>query len=145
VDFDRMHNELLRAFDDSCQMLASRQRYYGGRFSPAADAFFDEHTGELVARFELPGLALEDIELLVDRRELVVRGERPFDSGEGRVYQQVEMDYGPFERRVRLTVDVDAEATSATYHAGILEVRMGLAQRTTGARKIDIRKSGGKA
>lgn len=138
-----MHNELLRAFDDSCQLVAARQRYYAGRFSPAADAYFDEHTNELVARFQLPGLTLQDIELLVDRRELTVRGERPFDSGEGRVYQQVEMDYGAFERRVRLNVDVDPEATTATYHAGILEVRMALAERETGARRIDITKRGG--
>lgn len=145
MDFDRMHDELLRAFDQSCQMAATRQRYQGGRFSPAADAFFDENSNELVARFELPGLALEDIELLVDRREVVVRGERVFDSQEGRVYQQVELDYGPFERHVRISADVDPEATTATYHAGILEVRMGLAPRPSGARKVDIRKTGGPA
>jgi len=142
VDYDRMHGDILRAFADSCA-IASRQRYFGGRYSPAADAFFDERTRELVARFELPGVSLEEIELLVDRRELVVRGERSFVTAEGRVYQQVEMDYGPFERRVRITVDVDPEATTATYEAGILEVRMALAERGGGARRIDIEKTGG--
>ena len=142
MDYDRMHGDILRAFADSCA-IASRQRYFGGRYSPAADAFFDERTRELVARFELPGVSLEEIELLVDRRELVVRGERSFVTAEGRVYQQVEMDYGPFERRVRITVDVDPEATTATYEAGILEVRMALAERGGGARRIDIEKTGG--
>jgi HSP20 family protein len=145
VDFDRMHDELLRAFDQSCQMAAARQRYQGGRFTPAADAYFDETTNELVARFELPGLSLEDIELFVDRREVVVRGERAFDSREGRIYQQVELDYGPFERHVRVSSDVDPEATTATYHAGILEVRMAVVPRPAGARKVDITKSGGPA
>lgn len=144
MDYDRLHNDVLRTFADTCE-IATRQRYYRGRFSPAADAFFDEKTHELVARFELPGVSFDEIELLVDRRELVVRGERPFASGEGRLYQQVEMDYGPFERRVGITVDVDSEATSATYEAGILEVRMALSERTRGARKIDIQKSGGEA
>ena len=83
-----------------------------------------------------------DIELLVDRRELVVRGERTFQTKEGRVYQQVEMDYGPFERRVRLMVDVDPEVTTATYEAGILEVRITLTPQG-GARKIDIQTGGG--
>lgn len=142
MNYDRMHSDILRAFADSCE-IASRQRYFGGRYSPAADAFFDERTRELVARFELPGVTLEEIELLVDRRELVVRGERSFVTAEGRVYQQVEMDYGPFERRVRITVDVDPEATTATYEAGILEVRMALAERGCGARRIDIQKTGG--
>ena len=63
-------------------------------------------------RFQLPGLDRDDIELLSDRRELVVRGERRFPGGEHRVYQQVEMDYGTFERRVRLMVDVEPETTA---------------------------------
>ena len=136
MDFERMHSEVLRAFDDSC-VIAARQQYRGRGFRPAADAYFEEDTREIVVRFELAGMALADIELLVDRRELVVRGERTFPNREGRVYQQVEMDYGPFERRVRLMVDVDPEVTTATYEAGVLEVRLTLTERE-GARKIDI-------
>lgn len=137
-----MHNEILRAFNDSCE-LATRQCHRSGQFAPAADAYFDETTNELVARVALPGLSLEEIELFAERRELVVRGERQFPSGHGRIYQQVELDYGPFERRLRTTVDVDPEGTTASYEAGILEVRMKLAERETGARRIDIRTSGG--
>ncbi len=141
MDVEKLHNEVLRAFNDSCA-IATRQ--YGGRgFRPAADAFFEEDTHEIVVRFDLPGLAMGDIELLVDRRELVVRGERTFQAHEGRVYQQVEMDYGPFERRVRLMVDVEPEVTTATYEAGILEVRLTLTPRDKGARKIDINTGGG--
>ena len=142
MDFDRMHNEILRAFDETCQLTA-RQRSLGGTYAPAADAYLDELSRELVARFELPGVCLDAIELLVDRRELIVRGERAFASGEGRVYQQLEMDYGRFERRLRFTVDVDPEAATATYEAGILEVRMALVQRGGGAQKVDIHTRGG--
>jgi HSP20 family protein len=143
VDFDRMHNEILRAFDETCQ-LAARQRTLSGTYVPPADAYLDEATRELVARIELPGVCLDDIELLADRRELVVRGERAFASGEGRVYQQLEMDYGRFERRLRFTVDVDPDAAVATYEAGILEVRLRLVERhDTGAQKVDIQKRGG--
>jgi HSP20 family molecular chaperone IbpA len=48
------------------------------------------------------------------------------------------MDYGPFERRVRLMVDVEPDSTSATYEAGVLEVRLTLVDRDTSARKIHI-------
>jgi HSP20 family protein len=137
VDVDRLHNEVLRAFNDSC-LSASRQGYRGQGFRPAADAFFQESSREIVVSFDLPGMALDDIELLVDRRELIVRGEREFPGGEGRSYQQVEMDYGRFERRVRLMVDVEPEVTTATYEAGILEVRLTLAEREAAARKIQI-------
>jgi len=142
VDVEKLHSEVLRAFNDSC-VMAARQPYRGRGFRPAADAYFEEDSREIVVRFELPGMALDDIELLVDRRELVVRGERAFPTREGRVYQQVEVDYGPFERRVRLLVDVDPEVTTATYEAGVLEVRLALTEREPGARKIDIQSGGG--
>jgi len=144
VDVEKLHNEVLRAFNDSCA-IATRQRYRGRGFRPPADAYFEEDTREIVVRFELPGMALDDVELLVDRRELVVRGERLFATREARVYQQVEMDYGPFERRVRLMVDVDPDVTTATYEAGILEVRLTLTERGQGARKIDIQTGEGQS
>lgn len=137
MDFEKMHEEVLRAFNDSCA-ISARSPVRGRGFRPAADAFFQEQTREIVVRFELPGLERDEIELLVDRRELVVRGERRFPSGDGRVYQQVEMDYGPFERTVRLMVDVEPDSTSATYEAGVLEVRLTLVDRDVAARKIDI-------
>ena len=143
MDVEKLHNEVLRAFNDSC-VTAVRQPYRRRGYRPAADAYFEEDTREIVVRFELTGLAMDDIELLVDRRELVVRGERAFPTREGRVYQQVEMDYGPFERRVRLMVDVDPEVTTATYEAGVLEVRLTLTARDA-ARKIDIQTGGGDA
>ncbi len=68
MDYDRMHGDILRAFADS-NGIASRQRYFGGRYSPAADAFFDERTRELVARFELPGVT--EHEELVQHRAAV--------------------------------------------------------------------------
>lgn len=141
MDVDKLHNEVLRAFNDSC-VVSTRQQYRGRGFRPAADAYYEEESREIVVRFELPGMALDDIELLVDRRELVVRGERSFPTGQNRVYQQVEMDYGPFERNVRLMVDVEPEVTTATYEAGVLEVRLKLTEREAGARRIDIQTRG---
>jgi HSP20 family protein len=141
VDVEKLHNEVLRAFNDSC-VIATRQ-YSGRGFRPAADAYYEEDTREIVVRFDLAGMVMGDIELTVDRRELVVRGERTFPTREGRVYQQVEMDYGQFERRVRLMIDVDPDVTTATYEAGVLEVRLTLSEREQGARKIDIQTGGG--
>jgi len=137
VGLDKMHEEVLRAFNDAW-LRGGRQQHRGRGFTPGADAFFQEQTREIVVRFELPGMERDDIELFVERREIVVRGERRFPGGEGRVYQQVEMDYGPFERRVRLMVDVDPETTSATYEAGILEVRLTLVDHDPPLRKIPI-------
>ncbi len=144
MDFEKMHNEVLRAFNDSC-VIATRQQYRGRGFQPAADAFFEEDTREIVVRFELPGMALDEIELYVDRHELVVRGERSFPTREGRVYQQVEMDYGPFRSATYgYMIDVDPEVTVATYESGILEVRLTLTEREAGARRSTSRREGAK-
>ena len=136
MDIDDLHSEVLRAFNDVC-VPHGRQHVSRGGFCPLADAFLEEGGDEIVVRFELPGMSREDIQLYVERRSLMVRGERAFPGSERRVYQQVEMDYGPFERRIRLTVDVDPDATAATYEAGILEVRLKLVQHP-GARQIPI-------
>jgi HSP20 family protein len=137
VDIDDLHNEVIRAFNFACATRSAPGRV-GRGFRPLADAFFEEESRQIVVRFELPGVPREQIDLLVERRELVVRGERRFQSAEGRVYQQVEMDYGPFERRLRLNVDVDPQATSATYENGILEVRLTLVARSAEPHKITI-------
>lgn len=136
MDIDDLHSDVLRAFDDICAVRGRQQRG-GSGFRPLADAFYEDASRQVVVRFELPGMDRDEISLLVDRRQLTVRGERRFPVSEGRVYQQVEMDYGPFERRIRLTVDVDPEATTATYEAGVLEVRLTLVERE-GARQIKI-------
>lgn len=136
MDIDDLHSDVLRAFNDICAVRGRQQRG-GSGFRPLADAFYEDASRQVVVRFELPGMDRDEISLLVDRRQLTVRGERRFPVGEGRVYQQVEMDYGPFERRIRLTVDVDPEATTATYEAGVLEVRLTLIERE-GARQIKI-------
>ena len=82
MDIDDLHNEVLRAFNDSACRARPAARGASG-FSPPADAFYEEEPRQIVVRFELPGVERDDISLLVDRRELVVRGERRFPAGEG--------------------------------------------------------------
>jgi HSP20 family protein len=136
-----LHREVLRTFDNAC---ISRSAQYSSRagFVPLADVYFEEESRQLVVRFELPGLAREDIQLEVEPRKVVVHGRRTFFGGDRRVYQQVEMDYGDFERQIRLVVDIDVEATQATYEAGILEVRLPLVAHDPRKQRIEIKIGG---
>jgi len=138
VSIDDIHNEVLRVFNDACSARAQRPLTYRG-YCPPADVFFEAETDEIVVRLELPGMDRDDIDLLVDSRQIVVRGERRFPVARGRSYQQVELDYGPFERRLRLAVDIDPERTAATYEAGVLEIRLGLARHEREVAQIKIR------
>lgn len=134
---DDFHREVLRVFADACTPRAQRPIGKLG-YCPPADVFFEAQTDEVVVRFELPGIDRDEIDLFVDRRQLVVSGERQFPVAPGRSYQQVEFDYGPFERRIRLGVDIDPDKTSATYEHGILEVRLALTDAGSGACHIPI-------
>ena len=49
----------------------------------------------------------------------------------GQVYQQAEIEYGRFQRRIPLERDIDAAAASAGYEAGMLTITLPLARRAT--------------
>ena len=59
-------------------------------------------------------------------------GQRRPQRGEERVYQQIEIEHGPFRRVVALGVDVDSDAAQASYEDGILTVELPVAQPTPG-------------
>ena len=67
----------------------------------------------------------------------MITGERPVQETEGRVYQQVEIEAGPFRRVVELGADVVAERARASYDDGILRVELPLAGQVTRRVPID--------
>ena len=68
---------------------------------------------------------------------LLIAGERnrPKDSGH---YQQLEIDYGPFQRQVTLAEDVDPDRATATYERGLLTVRLPIAPQPAERQSISI-------
>ena len=72
-----------------------------------------------VVKADIGGVSLDDVNLEISGRELVISGERSPAETEGRVYQQVEIDSGPFRRVIELQADVDAERAKATYEAAL--------------------------
>jgi HSP20 family protein len=107
-------------------------RHFG--FSPAADVYYQGSPPRAVVRAELAGVDPDEVTLEVRGRELVISGRRAAQ----RVYQQLEIQYGPFRRAVPLGADVDAEAADARYEDGMLIVELPLARRSR-ARKVPIR------
>jgi HSP20 family protein len=87
---------------------------------------------------ELPGIDPDELRLVVAGRALLVEGERRRPEATGRVYQQMELDYGPFRREVQLAEDVDVEAATARYEHGLLTVVLPLARRAPREAKVTI-------
>jgi HSP20 family protein len=69
---------------------------------------------------------------------LPISGERRRQPSEGRVYQQIEIEYGPFERVVHLPEDVDVSKAEARYERGLLVIAMPIAARTTSPQPVPI-------
>jgi HSP20 family protein len=121
-DIDRLQGEIEELFADLWQV----PRFAGIRtgFRPAVDCFFTEDPRQLVVVVELAGVDPDSIELSVEERALTISGSRARPRVPGQVYQQAEIEYGRFERRIPLEQDIDAAAASAAYEAGMLRITL---------------------
>lgn len=124
ANFERMRREMDELFGDLDRRMAPRVR---GGFSPAVDVYYVGDPARAVVRADLAGVDPAGISLEIRGRELILTGTRPAESGEDRVYQQLEIEHGPFRRVVPLGADVDQEAASAAYEDGMLIVELPLA------------------
>ena len=139
ANFERMRREMDELFGDVFdRRLAPSRR---GGFSPAVDVYYPADPPRAVVRADLAGIDPSDVELQIRGRELVLAGQRRPEGGEERVYQQLEIEHGPFRRVVALGVDVDSEAASASYEDGMLTVELPIARQTE-ARTVPIQQRG---
>ena len=106
-DVDKLQEEIEELFADLWQV----PRFSGLRhgFRPNVDCFHTDDPHALTVVVELPGVDPQSVRSsrasgCPDRRG---RAEAP--RGPGRVYQQMEIEVGPFQRQVRLAEDVDPE------------------------------------
>jgi HSP20 family protein len=96
-------------------------------FAPRVDVYYcDRERPRAVVLVELPGVDPEAVSLEISGRELIVSGERATHERSGRVYQQMEIEAGPFRRAIELGAEVVAEEAQASYADGILRVELPL-------------------
>jgi HSP20 family protein len=82
----------------------------------------EEH---FVLRADLPGMSEEDVNIEVEERVLTISGERKAEQAESKDgYHRVERAFGSFARSLTLPEGVNAEAVSASFDRGVLEVRI---------------------
>jgi HSP20 family protein len=133
---DREHaaEEIEQLFADLWQVFPFSR---GGRraFRPQVDCY--RTNDAVVVLAELPGIDPAAVELVAGPRGVVIAGQRrrPKDCGH---YVQMEIDYGPFQRRVTFDEDVDPEAATATYERGVLRVTLPLAPQRAPQERVPI-------
>lgn len=142
ANFERMRREMDELFGSVWQRPALATRR-GRGFSPRVDVCYCGEPPKAIVKADLAGIELSAVSLEVSGRELVISGERAIQETEGRVYQQVEIDTGPFRRVVELGADVEADSASATYRDGVLRVELPLAEPEDNTRRVPIERADG--
>src|SRR4051812_39151802 len=132
-----MRREMDELFGDVFGGGGLGPRHRGG-FSRAVDVFYEGDPPRAVVAAELAGIDIDEIGLEIEGRELVIAGHRRPVDAEGRVYQQLEIEFGPFRRVIPLGADVAAEQARATYRDGILVVELPLLAPETRTVPIDL-------
>jgi HSP20 family protein len=135
-DVDKLQEEIEELFADLWQV----PRFSGLRhgFRPNLDCFHTDDPHALTVVVELPGVAPESVRVVVGERVIAIAGERTRPQVPGRVYQQMEIEYGAFERQVRLVEDVDPERARARFEAGVLTIELPVVDQPPAIGRIAI-------
>ncbi|HET9116463.1 MAG TPA: Hsp20/alpha crystallin family protein [Pseudonocardiaceae bacterium] len=92
---------------------------------------------QFIVHFDLPGVDPSSIDLDVERNVLTVKAERVPAYGEDVELQVAERPRGVFSRQLFLGDSLDADRIEAHYDAGVLTLRLPIAEKAK-PRKIEI-------
>ncbi|MHA7649655.1 Hsp20/alpha crystallin family protein [Mycobacterium sp. ML4] len=118
------------------------QRVLGTAARPSAmpmDAWRDGSS--FVVEFDLPGVKEDSLDIDIERNVVTVRAERP-DVEPGREMVANERPRGVFSRQLVLGDNLDTEKIEASYDAGVLTLRIPVAERAK-PRKVAVERRNG--
>lgn len=135
-NFARMRREMDELLGDAFERTGMGRRRLG--FSPAVDVAYTAEPPAAIVTVELAGVDPGALDLEIHGRQLIVAGRREGAAAEGCVYQQVEIERGPFRRTVTLAADALADEASADYVDGMLRIEVPLRVAARQSRIVPI-------
>jgi HSP20 family protein len=135
-----MRTDPFRELDRLTQQLFGQNGTWSRPAVMPMDAYRDGE--QYVVHFDLPGVDPSSVDLNVERNVLTVKAERIPSYGEDVELQVAERPRGVFSRQLFLGDTLDAERVEASYDAGVLTLRIPVAEKAK-PRKIEI--AGGSA
>jgi HSP20 family protein len=132
-----MQREINRMFDNFFRGNPGEEELHMPSWDPAVDVA--ENTDGYVVKVELPGVNRNDVKIVVQDRQLTIRGEKKQekDSREAN-YHRIERSYGAFQRTFTLPSGVKSDKIEAAYTDGILTVTLPKAEEAR-AKEIEVR------
>jgi len=145
-DGQRLQQDDLRQFFDRFFQygdLGDGSSVVTSQWTPRVD--IREEDGRFVIQADLPGVDPADVEILMDKGILSIKGERKneFDDSDEH-YSRIERRYGIFHRRFALPDSADAEGITAEGRNGVLEISIPKRPETT-PRRIQVGNGGARA
>ncbi len=136
-DLEHAAEEIEQLFADLWQVFPFSRGLRRG-YRPQVDVYLGENPPTLTVMVELPGVDPADVQVIASPQALLIAGvrQRPKNCGH---YQQMEIEYGPFQRQVTLATDIDLDAATATYERGILTVRLPIAPEPVPRESVPIK------
>lgn len=131
---DRLFRELTTGWP-----LPSAAGWSEPRAFPALNIWEDDET--LTIEAEVPGLGLDDLDLVVVGDELTIRGSRKAQEVEGSRYHRRERGVGVFGRLVHLPYEVEANRVEASLKNGVLLIKLPKAVAAR-PRKVEVKHGG---
>jgi HSP20 family protein len=107
-------------------------------FRPQLDCFRIEEPPAFTVVMDIAGIDPDHVNVTAAERTLTISGERRRTACEGRVFQQMEIEYGPFERVVHLPEHVDLSQAEARYDRGLLTIVVPIAAKVPPAQRVPI-------
>jgi HSP20 family protein len=135
-EFEHAAEEIEQLFADLWEVFPFSRSLRRG-YRPQVDVYRSDDPPTLTVQVELPGIDPDDVRLVASPQALLVAGERRRAKDCGH-YQQMEIDYGPFQRQITLSEDVDPEGATATYERGILTIKLPIAPRPAPRESVSI-------
>ncbi len=122
-------------FDRACAPAA---RAATRAAAPAINVLAGEDA--LTIEADVPGIALEDIEIVLNGDEITIRGSREHSVAEGTSVLRRERTVGAFERTFTLGAEIDTEHASASLDRGVLTITLPKSQAAR-PRRLSITQS----
>jgi HSP20 family protein len=116
-----IHRQMERIMDDIFSrtrplFIESEMRKWG----PPTDVF--ETTEGVIILSEIPGVDREDIDIYLEGDLIKISGVRRNPISQPKRMHQMEIEFGHFERYVRIPIPIDLDGIQATYKDGLLKV-----------------------